>query len=156
MYQLKEDKVANVTKQAYRIVIADWQTCREDASLIRHEVFVIEQHVPLEQELDERDVLCIHAVVYDEEGTPVATGRLLPDGHIGRMAVRKSARGRGLGSVVLGRLIDEARKRGHLEVALAAQLHAKPFYAAHGFFAEGGVFQDAGIDHVNMRRILTA
>ncbi len=142
--------------QGYRIVLGDWSMCGCDAAAVRHEVFVEEQHVPLEEEMDERDALCVHVVAYDADGTPVGTGRLLPDGHIGRMAVRRSQRGHGVGSLLLNCLIDEARRCGHLQVALAAQLHAQAFYASHGFFAEGKVFLDAGIDHINMRRVLTA
>jgi len=142
--------------EGYRISVGDWATHGEDAAQVRREVFIEEQNVPVEEELDERDPECVHAVIYDSEGAPVATGRLLPDGHIGRMAVCRAHRGQGLGSVVLERLIDEARRRGHLQVALAAQLHAQRFYVGHGFIAEGPVFLDAGIDHVNMRRVLTA
>lgn len=142
--------------EGYRIVVADWAACATDAAAVRHEVFVQEQQVPLEEEMDERDVACVHAVAYGPDGAAVGTGRLLPDGHIGRMAVRKPQRGLGVGSLLLASLIDEARRRGHLEVVLAAQVHAQAFYAAHGFLAEGPVFQDAGIDHVNMRRVLTA
>lgn len=142
--------------QGFRIVLGDWAACGRDAAAVRHEVFVLEQHVPLEEEMDERDAACVHVVAYDADGTPIGTGRLLPDGHIGRMAVCRSHRGRGVGSLLLNCLIDEARRRGHLQVALAAQLHAQPFYAAHGFFAEGPVFPEAGIEHINMRRVLTA
>lgn len=142
--------------QAYRIVLGDWAGCGRDAAAVRHAVFVLEQRVPIEEELDGRDEECVHAVAYDAVGTPVGTGRLLPDGHIGRMAVMQSQRGRGVGSMLLNSLVDEARRRGHLQVSLAAQLHAQPFYAAHGFLAEGPVFMDAGIEHVNMRRVLTA
>lgn len=141
--------------QGYRIVLGDWTACGRDAAAVRHEVFVEEQRVPLEEEMDARDAVCVHVVAYDVEGMPVGTGRLLPDGHIGRMAVRQSQRGRGIGSLLLNCLVDEARRRGHLQVALAAQLHAQAFYASHGFLAEGKVFLDAGIDHVNMRRVLT-
>lgn len=140
----------------YRVVLGSWAVCAEDATMVRHEVFVVEQKVPLEEEMDERDAVCIHAVVYAPDGLPAGTGRLLPDGHIGRMAVRKPHRGKGLGSLLLTGLVDEARRCGHLQVELAAQVHAMGFYAAHGFIAEGPVFLDAGIDHINMRRVLTA
>ena len=142
--------------EGYRIVLGDWTACGTDATAIRHEVFVQEQHVPIEEEMDNHDAACVHAIAYGPDGVPVGTGRLLPDGHIGRMAVRKSQRGFGVGSLLLNSLIDEARRRGHLEVVLAAQFHAQDFYAAHGFLAEGPVFLDAGIDHINMRRVLTA
>ena len=146
--------VTTIDKASCRVVLGDWNTCGDDAAQIRHEVFVVEQKVPLEEEMDARDGMCIHAVVYGSDGTPLATGRLLPDGHIGRMAVRAQARRSGLGSLVLESLMEEARKRGHREVVLAAQTHAQPFYAAHGFEVLGGVFLDAGIDHVNMRKPL--
>lgn len=142
-------------REDYRLMLGDWAACGKDAALIRHEVFVREQHVPIEEELDERDAVCVHAVAYDADGTPVGTGRLLPDGHIGRMAVRRSQRGRGVGAMLLNRLVEEARRRGHAQVELAAQLHAQAFYAAHGFVTEGPVFLDAGIDHIHMRRKLT-
>src|SRR5690606_12325063 len=119
--------------QGYRVVLGSWENFGRDAAAVRHEVFVLEQQVPLEEEMDERDATCVHAVAYDAEGAPGGTGRLLPDGHIGRMAVLRSQRGRGVGSMLLNSLVDEARRRGHLQVALAAQLHAQAFYASHGF-----------------------
>jgi predicted GNAT family N-acyltransferase len=123
---------------------------------IRHEVFVVEQRVPPEEELDDEDERCIHAVAYDEAGVAVGTGRLLPNAHIGRMAVRAPYRGLGVGSKLLDALVNEARRRRHLEVVLAAQLHARKFYANHGFVAEGDVYMDAGIEHITMRHALTA
>lgn len=139
-----------------KVILGDWDSCKQDATLIRHEVFVQEQHVPIEEELDLEDPRCIHAVAYNEQGLAVGTGRLLPNAHIGRMAVRASYRGRGVGSDLLRALVNEARRHQYLEVVLAAQVHAQPFYAAHGFVAEGGVFMDAGIEHVTMRHALTA
>lgn len=139
-----------------KVILGDWDSCKRDATLIRYEVFVQEQHVPIEEELDLEDPRCIHAVAYDEQGLAVGTGRLLPNAHIGRMAVRASYRGRGVGSDLLRALVNEARRHQYLEVVLAAQVHAQPFYAAHGFVAEGGIFMDAGIEHVTMRHALTA
>ena len=127
-----------------------WSALRQDASAIRHDVFVVEQQVPLELEMDDMDAYCIHAVAYDDGGTPVATGRLLPDGHIGRTAVRQCARGTGIGGQVLRRLIQAARERGDSEVVLSAQVHALGFYARYGFVAEGEVYLDAGIEHRTM------
>ena len=141
--------------EGYRVVLGKWADCGKDAYRVRHEVFVVEQHVPIEEEMDDRDAVCVHAIAYGPDGSPVGTGRLLPDGHIGRMAVCKPLRGKGLGALLLCCLVDEARRRGHLQVALAAQVHAQNFYAAQGFVAEGPVFLDAGIDHVHMRRVLT-
>lgn len=80
-----------------RVVVADWQASKVDATAIRHDVFVQEQHVPVEIELDDEDENAIHAVAYDGRGRAVGTGRLLRNAHIGRMAVRASWRGRGVG-----------------------------------------------------------
>ena len=117
------------------------------------EVFVQEQHVPAELEMDDMDQHCLHAIAYDSAGVALGTGRLLPDGHIGRMAVRKMARGGGIGGAILHALMDQARARGDSEVLLSAQTHAAPFYSRHGFTPEGPTFLEAGIAHVNMRRV---
>ncbi|MYM28404.1 GNAT family N-acetyltransferase [Duganella sp. CY15W] len=134
------------------IRLGDWGTLSADAKLIRTEVFVEEQNVPAELEMDHMDAVCLHAVAYDAEGTPVGTGRLLPDGHIGRMAVRKSARGTGVGGQLLQALMEQARLRGDTLVALSAQTHAAPFYERHGFSVDGDEFYEAGIAHINMQR----
>ncbi len=137
-----------------RIVIGDWDSVREHAQALRIEVFVVEQGVPVELEWDEADEVSIHAVAYDDEGQPVATGRLLPDGHIGRMAVRKSARGQGIGAAVLQALLDEAKRLGYAELVLHAQTHAVGFYLRYGFEIRGEEFMEAGIAHLEMTRSL--
>jgi predicted GNAT family N-acyltransferase len=142
--------------QKIRVVVGDWDSCRQDAIAIRHEVFVMEQHVPPELEMDEYDADCVHAIAYDEQGRALGTGRLLPNAHIGRMAVRSDCRSAGIGSKLLAALVEEARRRHYMEVVLAAQLHAQEFYARHGFVPEGGSYMEAGIEHVTMRRALTA
>ena len=129
------------------IVTGDWGSLRDHAQALRIEVFVVEQGVPVELEWDEGDEVSTHAVAYDEEGQPVATGRLLPDGHIGRMAVRKSARGKGIGAQVLRALLDEAKRSGYNELVLHAQTHAVDFYTRHGFQLRGEEFMEAGIPH---------
>lgn len=130
-----------------QVVIGDWENLREHAQALRIEVFVVEQGVPIELEWDEGDEVAIHAVAYDAEGQPIATGRLLPDGHIGRMAVRKSARGRGIGAAVLQALLAEAKRLGYGRLVLHAQTHAVDFYRRHGFVVEGDEFMEAGIPH---------
>lgn len=134
-----------------RIELMPWEKARPEASRIRFAVFVEEQRVPPEIELDEMDQECLHALAYAGDGTPVGTGRLLPDGHIGRMAVLRSHRGTGVGSAILIALIDAARARGDRAVALSAQTHALPFYRRHGFAEEGEVYEEAGIPHQAMR-----
>ena len=137
----------------FQIELMSWEKAREHAAPIRFTVFVEEQRVPREIELDEHDAAAIHAVAF-EEGKPVATGRLLPDGHIGRMAVLKDWRRRGVGALMLKALVDRAKARGDREVVLAAQVRAVPFYRAHGFVAEGDIYMEAGIPHQDMRRSL--
>ena len=136
-----------------RIDLLPWEKARDHAAPIRFAVFVEEQGVPREIELDEMDGACVHAVAFEGDRA-VATGRLLPDGHIGRMAVLKPWRGRGIGSRMLGRLIEQARSRGDREVALSAQVHAVAFYRAHGFVEDGDAYLEAGILHQAMRRVL--
>ena len=132
------------------IVTGDWDSLRDHAQTLRVEVFVVEQGVPIELEWDEADEVSTHAVAYDEAGQVIATGRLLPDGHIGRMAVRKSARGRGIGGQVLRALLDEAKRLGYSELVLHAQTHAIDFYFKHEFQIEGDEFLEAGIPHRRM------
>ena len=136
-----------------RIELMSWDKARADASPIRFEVFVAEQRVPPDIELDEMDARCVHALAY-ENGQAIATGRLLPDGHIGRMAVLKHWRGRGVGSAILAALMDAARRRGDAKVDLSAQVHAVPFYLAHGFRPVGEVYEEAGIPHQAMTKAL--
>ncbi len=137
-----------------RIELGSWAALGGRAAPIRFTVFVEEQKVPAEIEIDAQDPLSLHALALDASGTAVATGRLLPDGHIGRMAVLPSARGSGVGTAVLRALMEAARARGDREVVLSAQTHAVPFYARIGFATEGEVYDDAGIPHIDMRRAL--
>jgi predicted GNAT family N-acyltransferase len=135
----------------YDIRFGDWSTLNADAKTIRFEVFVEEQKVPAELEMDHMDAVCLHAVAYDAAGIPVGTGRLLPDGHIGRMAVRKGGRGTGVGGALLQGLMAQAKARGDRQVVLSSQTHAAPFYERHGFTIEGDEFFEAGIAHINMQ-----
>ena len=136
-----------------KIQLLDWTRAQAEAKPIRFEVFVDEQRVPAEIELDEHDAHCVHAIAYDD-GRAVGTGRLLPDGHIGRMAVLKAVRGKGIGKALLRALIEAARRRGDREVMLSAQVHAVGFYLAEGFEPEGAVYEEAGIPHQAMHRRL--
>ncbi|NVI82796.1 GNAT family N-acetyltransferase [Janthinobacterium sp. BJB401] len=140
-----------MTKHTIRL--GDWATLGSDATAIRFEVFVDEQKVPAEIELDDMDAVCLHAVAYDDVGAAIGTGRLLPDGHIGRMAVRQPGRGTGVGGAILTLLMEKARERGDAAVVLNAQTVAAPFYARHGFVQQGEQFEEAGIAHVEMRLV---
>ena len=136
------------------IHVVAWPEACVAASAIREAVFVVEQGVPRELELDEWDEHCEHALACEADGRPVGTGRLLPDGHIGRMAVLRDRRGRGVGAALLAALIARARARGMARVVLNAQTRAVPFYARFGFVVSGDEFVEAGIPHVEMARDL--
>lgn len=138
----------------FDVRLLGWDTARADARVVREDVFVDEQGVPRELEYDELDPVCDHVVVRDRSGRPVGTGRLLPDGRIGRMAVVADWRGRGVGAAILGRLLARAVARGMPRITLSAQLHAANFYARHGFAAQGETYLEAGIPHVKMTRTL--
>jgi predicted GNAT family N-acyltransferase len=138
----------------FRVRIADWEREREAMRAIRTPVFIHEQQVPQQIEWDEMDPLCVHALALDVDGTPIGTGRLAPDGKIGRMAVLGEWRGKGVGAAILDFLVASARERGIKECRLHAQHHALEFYLQHGFEAEGEEFMEAGIPHVSMRKVL--
>ena len=131
-----------------------WEKAQPVAGPLRFAIFVGEQNVPPGIELDDLDASCVHAIAYDVDGKAVGTGRLLPDGHIGRMAVVVEWRRRGIGAEILDALIGEARKRGHAQAIVSAQLQAAEFYRGHGFVAEGKVYEEAGILHQQMTRKL--
>ena len=133
-----------------RIELMPWENARAHAEPIRTVVFVGEQGVPPELEMDERDATSVHAIAF-LDGTAVGTGRLLPDAHIGRMAVLKEFRGKGVGGAMLKKLMAQAKHRGEREIVLSAQVHAAPFYLAHGYQKLGEVYEEAGIPHQDMR-----
>ena len=138
---------------ARRATAADWP----QVAALRTRVFVEEQGVPAEIEQDAHDATAVHALAEDDDGRVVATGRLLVrDGRavIGRMAVDAAARGCGYGAAVLAELHRQAVALGLTEVELHAQLPARGFYERAGYTAVGGVYEEAGIAHVTMRRPL--
>ncbi len=119
---------------------------------LRIEVFVDEQQVPFELEQDEHDAHATHVVLLSEQGRAVATGRLLADGRIGRLAVARTHRRRGLGRAVLVKLVNHAESQDIDQVWLHAQCDARSFYEGLGFVAKGEPFMEAGIAHVLMTR----
>lgn len=132
---------------------ADWEAART----IRFEVFVDEQQVPAELELDEYDASARHWLAF-EGATPVATARVVEkEGRwkIGRVAVRKPWRGQGVGLAMMRAIVEAGREAGAPDAFLESQTHAIPFYERLGFVAEGPEFMDAGIPHRLMRLTLT-
>ncbi len=133
--------------------VADWSVDRRELVGIRRAVFIEEQEIPESDEWDAEDAACVHLLARANRD-PVGTGRLSPAGKIGRIAVLAGQRGRGIGTQILLRLLDEARRLGIREPYLHAQLQAVPFYEKLGFECRGDVFDEAGIPHVRMSLVL--
>jgi predicted GNAT family N-acyltransferase len=129
-----------------------------DAVRIRQAVFVEEQQVPLEIEIDEYEALCVHFVLYNEENRATATARLLPDKEkegvvtLQRMAVLNEYRGNGYGRDVMGTIEKFATLNQFSEIILHAQVTANGFYAKMGYIAWGNEFEEAGIKHISMKK----
>ena len=125
----------------------------EAAIAVRFRVFVDEQSIPPEEELDEADATATHAIAVSH-GKVVGTGRLVwrDDGSalIGRMAVDVQWRRKGVGGEILKFLEDFARKQGLTRAVLHAQEYVKSFYAAHGYQQHGDTFLEVDIPHVEM------
>lgn len=135
---------------SFHIECHDWPQARAWAEPIRMEVFVAEQGVPATLEIDGLDSACLHALAFARDGQAIGTARLMPDGRIGRMAVRAAFRHQGIGSALLQVLIEHAIARGTPRVYLHAQSQARAFYARHGFVVTGAEFSEAAIPHCTM------
>ena len=143
-----------MTRQDFRVEPADWVTDYDALRAVRDPVFIDEQKVPIEDEIDAFDPRSRHVIARDGENHPIGTGRLSPERQIGRMAVLKDWRGRGVGEALLDALLDQARALGYAAVELHAQVHAIPFYEKFGFETYGDEFDECGIMHRMMRRAL--
>ncbi len=122
---------------------------------IRGEVFTGEQNVPQNHDFDGQDPQAHHVLV-SVDGEFIATGRMLSDGHIGRIAVRKPFRQQGYGERVVRQLIKVAQQQKYPRVYLGSQLHAIPFYQKLGFTCYGDEYVEANIRHRSMEYLLTA
>ena len=138
----------------FSVDIVSWTDYTDQLNEIRYQVFVVEQKVPQEIEVDVNDIHNIHARAFNESGETIGTGRIAND-KIGRMAVLQSWRNRGVGSAILEALMQQAKTMGLVEVTLNAQVEAYAFYQHHGFSRCGEVFEEAGIKHIKMQCLLT-
>ena len=139
-----------------QIKVVETEAEMEGALGVRFRVFVGEQHVPMEEELDEIDATATHAIVI-QDGQVVATGRVFyrdedTAARIGRMAVDIEYRRQGIGGRLLKFLEDEATAQGVSTYILNAQVYVKDFYAAHGYTERGEEFLEADIVHILMRK----
>ncbi|XYY60299.1 GNAT family N-acetyltransferase [Bacillus velezensis] len=134
-------------------IIAKTEKQLNDAFFVRKEVFVKEQHVPEEEEIDQFEDTSEHIVIYDG-GQPVGAGRWrLKDGHgkLERICVMKSHRSLGVGAIIMQALEKAAAPKGADSFILHAQTQAVPFYEKQGYrVTSGEEFLDAGIPHLEM------
>jgi predicted GNAT family N-acyltransferase len=123
---------------------------------IRRQVFIEEQGIPAQLEWDGRDDICRHVLASNQRRIPIGTGRLDPEGRIGRMAVLQPWRMHGIGTVLLDALLTQARVLGHREVVVHAQCSVAGFYRKAGFREKGRHFREAGIEHLKMVKTLVS
>ena len=139
------------------ILIQSWQEASKAAFAIRHKVFIEEQGVPEDLELDELDQLAMHALAF-QDSKCVGTGRLVSiggqNGQIGRMAVLPRFRNQGFGRNILRKLMAHAQSDGMVSLILHSQVSAIPFYEKQGFQIQGNVYDEVGIPHRNMIHLL--
>lgn len=128
---------------------------KSDAFCVRRRVFVEEQRVPMELEIDEYEDEATHFVAYID-GEPVGTARLRWKDHLTakaeRVAVMKPYRGNGIGKLLMQALEEEARRKNATSIQLHAQIQAQRFYERLGYKAYGDLFFDANIKHIAMKK----
>ncbi len=139
--------------QSVLISAVDWTTSADRLRPVREAVFVQEQGIPAELEWDSGDAGAVHLLACTGDGTAVGVIRMQPDGRIGRMAVLREWRGRGIGGRLLRAMLDHAAAAGFARVYLHAQCAAVRFYARRGFTAIGARFGEAGIPHQAMEHV---
>ena len=133
----------------FTVVVGDWHSLQQHAQHIRELVFVLEQDIAPEDEWDDQDPISTHFVVYDAD-QPIATARLLSNDHVGRVAVLKEYRSKGIGKLVMQDIIALAKQQQRKELILSSQVHATQFYSGLGFAVQGESYLDCGIPHVDM------
>jgi predicted GNAT family N-acyltransferase len=149
-----------MTDSMYDVSLAEWSVDHDVLTKIRFTVFVREQGVPPELEIDATDAdpsKIVHAIARNVDGVAIGTARLLletPSPRIGRMAVLRDWRGKGVGAAMLEFLCAYAKDQGYQIARLNSQIHATPFYYKQGFLSYGSEFVEAGIPHQEMRRNL--
>ncbi len=135
----------------YTVRLASWPEDEVAIRQVREEVFVVEQKFSVDEEWDGLDPDCAHAIALSAKNVPVGTARLTRNGQIGRMAVIKSFRSKGVGAKMLELLLTESQKMGLDACYLHSQIHALAFYTRFGFKAYGEEFMDAGMPHQSMK-----
>jgi len=136
---------------SFTVSLVPWQDGEPLLKSIREAVFINEQGVPAELEWDGLDEGCRHALALSHQGDAIGCGRMLPDGHIGRISVLPQWRKQKVGAAIMEALLNYARTHDYKQVDVDAQTYAVPFYRKFDFVEEGKVFMDAGLPHIKMR-----
>ena len=134
-------------------ITTNYKSNHKDICQVRFKVFVDEQNVPEELEIDGYDDEATHVLILLDDKA-IGTGRILADGHIGRVAVLKKYRGQGVGKLIMKKLIEWAQENQLKTLWLSSQWHAHGFYIDLDFACIGDRFEEAGIDHIKMIRKL--
>ena len=137
-----------------QVLLARWEQDSAAIRAVRNAVFSVEQGISETLDFDGRDHECVHVLARIGEGKSIGTARMLPDGHVGRIAVHKEWRGQGVGTRLVEYLTEVARDRGFAEIHLHSQVQAAGFYSRLEFEARGDTFMEADIEHVLMVRTL--
>jgi len=135
----------------FDIAIVKWSDKQAELTSVRRAVFIEEQNVPESIELDGKDSDCFHVLASDTKGRPIGTARMNGKGKIGRMAVLKKYRRRGIGRKMIQALMNHGRKNSITDFHVSSQVTAVGFYKKMGFEPFGKEFLEAGIKHINMK-----
>ena len=146
---MSESGVSDIEFFQIEVEQCTWGTSQKVLMDIRRQVFIDEQHVPESEEFGEDDIKATHWIAYDADNVAMGTARMLGD-KVGRMAVLKAYRQRGVGSALMRQIIRYAEKTGLDSIQLDAQLHAIAFYEGMKFETDGSLFDDVGIPHQHM------
>ena len=137
--------------QSFTVSLISWHDGAPLLRAIREAVFIREQGIPEELEWDDLDETSRHALALSHGGNAIGCGRILPNGHIGRISVLPEWRKQKVGTAIIEALLAYARANGYQQVDVDAQTYAVPFYHSFGFVEEGEEFLDAGLPHIRMR-----
>ncbi len=134
----------------FTVSLVCWHDGEPLLKSVRDAVFIKEQGVPAELEWDGLDDGCRHALALSHKGQAIGSGRMLANGHIGRIAVLPAWRKQKVGTAIMEALLDYARAHDYKQVDVDAQTYALPFYRSFGFVEQGEEFMDAGLPHIKM------
>jgi predicted GNAT family N-acyltransferase len=134
----------------FTVSLVSWHDGEPLLRAIREAVFIREQGVPEELEWDGLDETCRHALALSSNGNAIGCGRMLSNGHIGRMAVLPEWREQKVGTAIMEAFLDYARTHDYKQADVDAQTYAVPFYRTFGFVEQGEEFMDAGMPHIKM------